>query len=137
MRYEISRLLTLFYFSFFYILFPCLVTHSTLPVCPPPASVSTGAGTGGGVSAPPGGDLPAPAAGAPEQRSPEGRAVLVTVQQQQSEPQLRLGPALQLLHTLLPIDAQPRGLEQEHGQYHLLLGPLVHHCCSVGRRLVL
>lgn len=118
-----------------YYLFYCLVTHSTLPVCPPPAQVSTGAGAGGGVSAPPGGDLPAPAAGAPEQRSPEGCPVLATVQQQQ--PQLRLGPALQLFHALLPIDAQPRGLEQEHGQYRLLLGLLVHHYCSVRCRRVL
>lgn len=100
-------------------------------VCPLPASVPAGAGPGGGASAPPGGDLPAPAAGAPEQRSHEGRLVLVAVQQQQPESQLWLRPTLQLLHALLPIHAQPRRLEQEHGQYGLL------HCCSARRRLVL
>lgn len=81
-----------------------------------PASVSAGEGTAGGVSATTGGNLPAPSAGAPEQRSPKGRPVLALVQQQQSQPQLQLGPALQLLHALLPVDTHSHCLEQEHGQ---------------------
>lgn len=81
-----------------------------------PASVSAGEGTGGGVSATTGGNLPAPSGGAPQQRSPKGRPVLAPVQSQQPQPQLRLGTALQLLHALLPVNAQPQHLEQEHGQ---------------------
>lgn len=125
MRCEISLAPDFFQFSLSTVL--CFAAHSTRPVCPRPAPVSAAAGPGGGVSAPPGGDLRAPAAGAPEQRPPEGRLVLATVQQQQSEPQLRLRPALQLLHALLPVNAQPRSLEQEHGrcQYQPLPGPLL------------
>ena len=37
--------------------------------------------------------------------APQGRPVLALLQPQQ--PRLRLGAALQLLHALLPVDAQP------------------------------
>lgn len=68
-------------------------------------------GTGGGVPASAGRDLSAPAAGAPEQGSAEGRPLLTLFQPQQLQPQFGFRPALQLLHALLPFDAKSGALE--------------------------
>lgn len=80
-----------------------------------PAQGPVVSGPGGEVPPAAGRDLPAPAAGVPQQRPEEGgRPVQLLLQPQQ--PQLGLGPALQLLHALLPVHAQPQRLEPEQGQ---------------------
>lgn len=97
----------------------------TLVVCVGAAPGSAGSRAGRGVSGTAPRDLPAPPDEPPEQRPPERCPALVQSQQPQ------LGPALQLLHAAVPLDAHPTQPEQQRRQ-HVRLE--LHHAHPVGGR---